>query len=166
MATIGGRMKQNRDENISLHDLFQIIGNQMTTRDIRVLKFLYTGILSDELKDKINDGYTFLLALEKIGKVDESNFKHLLHALRIITRHDLIQYVNLRKRKTGSLSILAVCQLRGLHGRNCENNSVISPCFRLILSVYPCGQTMAPCQCAWHAIILKILNGLSLKESY
>ena len=108
MATIGGRIKQNRDENISLHDLFQIIGNQMTTRDIRVLKFLYTGILSDELKDKINDGYTFLLALEKIGKVDESNFKHLLHALRIITRHDLIQYVNLRKRKTGSQSALAV----------------------------------------------------------
>ena len=81
MAT-GGKIKQNKDENISLHALFKIIGDQMTTRDIKVLKFLYTGILSDELKDKITDGYTFLLALEKIGKVDESNFKHLLHALK------------------------------------------------------------------------------------
>ena len=113
MAT-AGKMKQNKDENISLHDLFRIIGDQMTTRDIRVLKFLYTGILSDELKDKINDGYTFLLALEKIGKVDESNFKHLLHALRIITRHDLIQYVNLRKRKTGNLTEKkSILSLRG-----------------------------------------------------
>ena len=68
MATTLGRMKKNTDENISLHDLFQIIGNQMTTRDIRVLKFLYTGILSDELKDKINDGYTFCWPLKKLEK--------------------------------------------------------------------------------------------------
>ncbi len=103
MATSKNPRKQT-DENISLHTLFRIIGDQMTTRDVRVLKSLYNGFLSEELKDKIQDGFTFLLALENIGKIDESNFKHLLHALRIITRRDLMQYVNLRKRKTGNVT--------------------------------------------------------------
>ena len=101
MAT-WSRGNQNKDENLSLHELFRIVGDQMTTRDIHLLKYLYNGILSEDLKDKINDGFSFLLALEKIGKVDESNFKHLLHVLRITTRHDLIQYVHLRRRKTGN----------------------------------------------------------------
>lgn len=95
-----GKMKTT-DDNISLHELFRIIGDQMTTRDVRILKSLYNGIISNDLKDKITDGRQFLIALEKIGKIDDSNFKHLLHALRIITRRDLIQYVNLRKRKSG-----------------------------------------------------------------
>ncbi len=83
----------------------------MTPRDVRVLKFLYTGILSDELRAQVNDGYSFLLALEKIGRVDESNFKHILHVLRIITRHDLLQYVTLRRRKTGESNIRAISLL-------------------------------------------------------
>ena len=29
-------MNQNKDENISLHELVRIIGDQMTTKDIRV----------------------------------------------------------------------------------------------------------------------------------
>ena len=83
--------------------MFRIVGDQMTPRDVSVLKFLYSGTLCDELRSQINDGFTFLLALEKKKSVDESNFKSILDLLRIITRHDLTQYVTLRKRRTGKI---------------------------------------------------------------
>ena len=90
-----------RDRNLTLHEMFRVVGDQMTQRDIKVLKYLYNGIFPHTISEKVIDGYSFLLALEKMGKLDSSNFRHLLHALRIVTRHDLIQYVTLRRRKTG-----------------------------------------------------------------
>ena len=99
--------KKNRNENqemLSLHDMFRIIGDQLTPTDVRVLQFLYAGLFPDVIRTKFNDGYTFLLALEKIGQVDSSNFKHILHLLRIVNRHDLTQFVTLKRRTTGESS--------------------------------------------------------------
>ena len=98
-----GKSNPEIEENLTLHEMFRIVGDQMTPRDVRVLKYLYTGILSEDLRGLVHDGYTFLLALEKMGRVDSSNFKHILHVLRIITRHDLLQFVTLRRRKPGLL---------------------------------------------------------------
>lgn len=93
-------INESRDV-LSLHEMFQIVGDQMTTKDVRSLKFLYKRIMPWNIFMNVNDGYTCLLALEKLGRVDETNFKYLLQFLRIITRHDLSQYVTLRRRRTG-----------------------------------------------------------------
>lgn len=89
-------------DNYTLHELFRVVGDQLTAADVKVMKFLYRDVV-DKNEYKVFDGYTFFLAMEKCGKCDESNFKHLLHLLRIITRHDLTEYVRLRRRKTGWL---------------------------------------------------------------
>lgn len=86
-------------DNYTLHELFRVVGDQLTAADVKVMKFLYRDVV-DKNEYKVFDGYTFFLAMEKCGKCDESNFKHLLHLLRIITRHDLTEYVRLRRRKT------------------------------------------------------------------
>ena len=101
MADRENKSTSELEENISLHEMFQVIGNQMTARDVRVLKYVYSGIFSPQMRARINDGATFFLALEKIGRCDASNFKHILHLLRIISRHDLTQYVSLRRRYPG-----------------------------------------------------------------
>ena len=95
--------KAYTDRLIYLHGMFRIVGDQMSRMDVRVLKFLYRGIFSKDLMSGICDGYRFLLALEKTTVVDDSNFYHLLHLLRKITRHDLTQYVTLRRRQPGKL---------------------------------------------------------------
>ncbi|OCT72981.1 hypothetical protein XELAEV_18035962mg [Xenopus laevis] len=43
------------------------------------------------------DGTELLLELERRGKCDESNFTHLLQLLRVLTRHDLLPYVSMKR---------------------------------------------------------------------
>lgn len=105
---------QNSNENdvdsyIGLHEMFQVVGDQMTPRDVTVLKYIYSGIMPDDMMKKVNDGYSFLCALEAMDKVDKTCFKHILELLRIITRHDLTPYVTLMRRKTGSHIITYLC---------------------------------------------------------
>ncbi|KAK3107557.1 hypothetical protein FSP39_017296 [Pinctada imbricata] len=84
---------------LSLHEMFRIVGEQMTCRDIRTLKYLYKGIMPADVVCRVHEGYDFLLALERMNRVDETNFKYIMELLRIITRHDLLQYVTLRRRQ-------------------------------------------------------------------
>ena len=86
---------------LSLHEMFRIVGEQMTSKDILTLKYLYKGIMPADVVCRVHEGYDFLLALEKMNRVDETNFKYIMDLLRIITRHDLLQYVTLRRRLPG-----------------------------------------------------------------
>lgn len=47
-------------------------------------------------------GVEFLFELERRGLCDESNLRYLMQLLRILTRHDLLPYVNMKKRRTVS----------------------------------------------------------------
>uniref|UniRef100_A0A8C6WV98 Death effector domain-containing protein n=1 Tax=Neogobius melanostomus TaxID=47308 RepID=A0A8C6WV98_9GOBI len=85
----------------SLHHMFDIVGSQLTHRDVRVLSFLFVDVIDEYERGGIRCGRDFLLALERQGRCDESNFRHVLQLLRIITRHDLLPYVTLRKRQAG-----------------------------------------------------------------
>ena len=105
MASTGNhKIVENFEQNLTLHEMFRVVGDQLMPRDVRVLKFLNTMFLSEDSRSKIHDGFTFLLALEKIGRVDSSNFKYIIYVLRIITRQDLIPFVTLRRRKTGNMA--------------------------------------------------------------
>ncbi|KAL1021132.1 hypothetical protein UPYG_G00009220 [Umbra pygmaea] len=84
----------------SLHRMFDIVGAQLTHRDVRVLSFLFVDVIDEYERGGIRSGQDFLLALERQGRCDETNFRHVLQLLRIITRHDLLPYVTLRKRQT------------------------------------------------------------------
>ncbi|KAF5889073.1 death effector domain-containing protein-like, partial [Clarias magur] len=84
----------------SLHRMFDIVGTHLTHRDVRVLSFLFVDVIDEYERGGIRNGRDFLLALERQGRCDETNFRHLLQLLRIITRHDLLPYVTLRKRQT------------------------------------------------------------------
>ncbi|XP_018615687.1 death effector domain-containing protein [Scleropages formosus] len=84
----------------SLHRMFEIVGAQLTHRDVRVLSFLFVDVIDEYERGGIRSGRDFLLALERQGRCDETNFRHVLQLLRIITRHDLLPYVTLRKRQT------------------------------------------------------------------
>ncbi|XP_061114799.1 death effector domain-containing protein [Conger conger] len=84
----------------SLHGMFDIVGAQLTHRDVRVLSFLFVDVIDEYERGGIRSGRDFLLALERQGRCDETNFRHVLQLLRIITRHDLLPYVTLRKRQT------------------------------------------------------------------
>lgn len=102
----------------SLHRMFDIVGAQLTNRDVRVLSFLFVDVIDEYERGGIRNGRDFLLALERQGRCDETNFRHVLQLLRIITRHDLLPYVTLRKRQTGksvyssiqSLHIFTCCR--------------------------------------------------------
>ncbi|KAK1150549.1 death effector domain-containing protein-like [Acipenser oxyrinchus oxyrinchus] len=83
----------------SLHHMFEIVGAQLTHRDVRVLSFLFVDVIDEYERGGIRDGRDFLLALERQGRCDETNFRHVLQLLRIITRHDLLPYVTLRRRQ-------------------------------------------------------------------
>jgi len=85
----------------SLHRMFDIVGAQLTHRDVRVLSFLFVDVIDEYERGGIRSGKDFLLALERQGRCDETNFRHVLQLLRIITRHDLLPYVTLRKRQSG-----------------------------------------------------------------
>lgn len=88
----------------SLHRMFDIVGAQLTHRDVRVLSFLFVDVIDEYERGGIRSGRDFLLALERQGRCDETNFRHILQLLRIITRHDLLPYVTLRKRQAGECS--------------------------------------------------------------
>lgn len=88
-------------DSLTLHDMFRVVGDQMTPRDVKLLKFIYNGIMPNDILCKVYDGFTFLLTLEKMNRINETNFKHILDLLRIITRHDLTPYVTLKRRQTG-----------------------------------------------------------------
>ncbi|XP_061591087.1 death effector domain-containing protein [Cololabis saira] len=79
--------------------MFDIVGAQLTHRDVRVLSFLFVDVIDEYERGGIRSGRDFLLALERQGRCDETNFRHVLQLLRIITRHDLLPYVTLRKRQ-------------------------------------------------------------------
>ncbi|NWI90495.1 DEDD protein, partial [Pitta sordida] len=83
----------------SLHRMFDIVGAHLTHRDVRVLSFLFVDVLDEAERGRIRSGRDFLLALERQGRCDESNLRQLLQLLRIITRHDLLPYVTLRRRR-------------------------------------------------------------------
>lgn len=85
----------------SLHRMFDIVGAQLTHRDVRVLSFLFVDVIDEYERGGIRNGRDFLLALERQGRCDETNFRHVLQLLRIITRHDLLPYVTLKKRQAG-----------------------------------------------------------------
>lgn len=85
----------------TLHEMFTIVGSRMTQRDINILKYLYNGIMPQRIIGRVKDGVEFLLGLEKMNRVDETNFKYVVDLLRMISRHDLLQFVTLRKRKPG-----------------------------------------------------------------
>uniref|UniRef100_A0A8D0HJ17 Death effector domain containing 2 n=1 Tax=Sphenodon punctatus TaxID=8508 RepID=A0A8D0HJ17_SPHPU len=48
------------------------------------------------------NGMELLLELERRGKCDETNFLQLLQLLRVLTRHDLLPYVTLKRQRTVS----------------------------------------------------------------
>ncbi|XP_061758443.1 death effector domain-containing protein [Nerophis ophidion] len=83
----------------SLHRMFDIVGAQLTHRDVRVLSFLFVDVIDEYERGGIRSGRDFLLALERQGRCDETNFQHVLQLLRIITRHDLLPYVTLKRRQ-------------------------------------------------------------------
>uniref|UniRef100_A0A8C2QQQ7 Death effector domain-containing protein n=1 Tax=Capra hircus TaxID=9925 RepID=A0A8C2QQQ7_CAPHI len=85
----------------SLHRMFDIVGTHLTHRDVdvRVLSFLFVDVIDDHERGLIRNGRDFLLALERRGRCDERNFRQVLQLLRIITRHDLLPYVTLKRRR-------------------------------------------------------------------
>ncbi|KAM9368294.1 death effector domain-containing protein isoform 1-T2 [Phaethornis superciliosus] len=83
----------------SLHHMFEIVGTHLTHRDVRVLSFLFVDVIDDYERGMIRSGRDFLLALERQGRCDETNFRQVLQLLRIITRHDLLPYVTLKRRR-------------------------------------------------------------------
>ncbi|XP_068780331.1 DNA-binding death effector domain-containing protein 2 isoform X1 [Struthio camelus] len=48
------------------------------------------------------NGVELLLELERRGLCDETNFRHLLQLLRVLTRHDLLPYTTLKRQRTVS----------------------------------------------------------------
>ncbi|NXS44721.1 DEDD2 protein, partial [Balaeniceps rex] len=56
----------------------------------------------DEGRARPRDGVELLLELERRGLCDEGNFRHLLQLLRVITRHDLLHCVTLKRPRTVS----------------------------------------------------------------
>ncbi|NXF58587.1 DEDD protein, partial [Ciccaba nigrolineata] len=89
----------------SLHRMFDIVGTHLTHRDVRVLSFLFVDVIDDYERGMIRSGRDFLLALERQGRCDETNFRQVLQLLRIITRHDLLPYVTLKRRRADAARI-------------------------------------------------------------
>ncbi|XP_019397245.1 PREDICTED: DNA-binding death effector domain-containing protein 2, partial [Crocodylus porosus] len=103
---------------LSLHRLFEVVGSQLSAADVTVLAFLL-----DETKPRPpssptspktvppevlaprrtpRNGVELLLELEHRGLCHEGNFRHLLELLRVLTRHDLLPYVTLKRPRTVS----------------------------------------------------------------
>ncbi|XP_078507462.1 DNA-binding death effector domain-containing protein 2 [Lissotriton helveticus] len=51
---------------------------------------------------RTRNGIELLLELERRGYCDEGNFRHILQLLRVLTRHDLLHYVTLKRPRTVS----------------------------------------------------------------
>ncbi|XP_074657121.1 death effector domain-containing protein-like [Tubulanus polymorphus] len=81
----------------TLRDVFKIIGDQLglSAKDFDVLRQLAFTFLPQDLHDgEIADGFTFLLALQKAGRCDDSNFFHIIRLLKSLKRPDLIKYAS------------------------------------------------------------------------
>ncbi|KAM6427747.1 DNA-binding death effector domain-containing protein 2 [Liasis olivaceus] len=136
---------------ISLHQMFEVIGSQLTENDVDVLSFLldetqpwthpldpalWTVAAAEEGGSEISspvlenwkrknqcqcnlgkndgnfetvagkrqpkNGVQLFLELERRGRCDETNFVQLLQLLRVLTRHDLLPYVTLKRQRTVS----------------------------------------------------------------
>ena len=87
----------------TLHELIHIIGDQLTPRDVKMLKILgrIGKLVHPRLLSRVHDGFTFLNSLERSNNLTETNFRHLLDCLSIICRQDLSYLCHLRKRKPG-----------------------------------------------------------------
>lgn len=90
----------------TLHDIFRIIGDQLTQEDIEVLKSVYDPVLGEELVRRVNNGREFFLTLEKQGRVDDANLREVRQALKTTTRLDLIHLVSLTRRRCGKTPII------------------------------------------------------------
>ncbi|XP_064296461.1 DNA-binding death effector domain-containing protein 2 isoform X3 [Phalacrocorax carbo] len=55
---------------------------------------------AEEGRARPRDGVELLLELERRGLCDEGNFRHLLQLLRVVTRHDLLHCVTLKRPRT------------------------------------------------------------------
>ncbi|XP_072704335.1 LOW QUALITY PROTEIN: DNA-binding death effector domain-containing protein 2 [Ciconia boyciana] len=55
------------------------------------------GTNRDEERARPRNGVELLLELERRGLCDEGNFRHLLQLLRVLTRHDLLHCVTLKR---------------------------------------------------------------------
>ncbi|XP_059497352.1 LOW QUALITY PROTEIN: DNA-binding death effector domain-containing protein 2 [Stegostoma tigrinum] len=110
---------------LSLHQMFELVGSQLSRADVEVLSFLLAEAYpleralragGEEEEDKMEEaaegdanpgtrapawdepscrssGVRLLFELERRGLCDETNFRHLLQLLRVISRHDLLSYV-------------------------------------------------------------------------
>lgn len=114
----------------SLHRMFDIVGAQLTHRDVRVLSFLFVDVIDEYERGGIRSGRDFLLALERQGRCDETNFRHVLQLLRIITRHDLLPYVTLRKRQAGEYSCIITMVTPGPESRFDGQFGLMSYCYQ------------------------------------
>lgn len=129
---------------MSLHEVFEIVGSQLTETDIEALSFLLNETYSAphpldpagwtvepsagnpdgihpspellktwrrikpqssqdsfDISWKPTSGLELLLDLEKRGYISDGNLVPLLQLLRVLTRHDLMQYVSYKKRRRG-----------------------------------------------------------------
>ncbi|XP_043539119.1 DNA-binding death effector domain-containing protein 2-like [Chiloscyllium plagiosum] len=112
---------------LSLHQMFELVGSQLSRADVEALSFLLAeayplqralrageemeaeeGAAADDAVPGprapapapawdepgcCSSGVRLLFELERRGLCDETNFRHLLQLLRVISRHDLLPYV-------------------------------------------------------------------------
>ena len=101
---------QNIENNLTLHDVFHNVGDQLNVREVSILKQLYSckNLMPPELVKLINNGYDLFIALEKMQRIDPTNFRNVLSVLRALSRQDLMQFVSLKRKKTGMINLTAV----------------------------------------------------------
>uniref|UniRef100_K9IGL1 DNA-binding death effector domain-containing protein 2 n=1 Tax=Desmodus rotundus TaxID=9430 RepID=K9IGL1_DESRO len=85
---------------LSLHRMFEVVGGQLTERELDLLAFLLdeapgaAGGLSNA-----RSGLELLLELERRGQCDESNLRLLGQLLRVLARHDLLPHLARKRRR-------------------------------------------------------------------
>ncbi|XP_051901355.1 death effector domain-containing 1 isoform X2 [Pristis pectinata] len=97
---------------MSLHQMFELVGSQLTQADVEALSFLLDEAyplgraqaegarerpLDTGRLHRPKSGVRLLFELERRGLCDESSFGNLLQLLRVITRHDLLPYVGQKR---------------------------------------------------------------------
>lgn len=89
---------------LSLHRMFEVVGGQLTERELDLLAFLLdeapgaAGGLSNA-----RSGLELLLELERRGQCDESNLRLLGQLLRVLARHDLLPHLARKRRRPGKV---------------------------------------------------------------
>ncbi|XP_038623129.1 DNA-binding death effector domain-containing protein 2 [Tachyglossus aculeatus] len=94
---------------LSLHRMFEVVGAQLTDNDVAVLSFLLAeaqgppgggrgpGPGWEPARPPARSGLQLLLELERRGQCDEGNLGPLLQLLRLLTRHDLLPHLTLKR---------------------------------------------------------------------